>query len=31
MQASDVDDATIDALRLTIGRSCAEYPFMPGD
>jgi transcriptional regulator with XRE-family HTH domain len=31
MQASDVDDATIDALRLTIDRLCAEYPFMPGD
>lgn len=29
MQASDVDNATLDALRITADRLCSEYPFMP--
>ncbi|MFF1358012.1 XRE family transcriptional regulator [Streptomyces sp. NPDC058297] len=29
MQASDVDHATLDALRITADRLCSEYPFMP--
>src|SRR5258708_4398484 len=31
MQASDLDDATIDALRLTTDRLCSDYPFLPSD
>jgi tetratricopeptide (TPR) repeat protein len=31
MQASDLDNATIDALRLTTDRLCSDYPFLPSD
>ena len=31
LQASDLDDATLDALRLTADRLCSEYPFLPSD
>jgi tetratricopeptide (TPR) repeat protein len=31
MQASDLDDATIDALRIMTDRLCSDYPFMPSD
>lgn len=31
LQASDVDDATMDALRITVDRLCSEYPYMPSD
>ncbi|MCX3060407.1 helix-turn-helix domain-containing protein [Streptomyces beihaiensis] len=31
MQASDVDNATLDALRITADRLCSEYPYMPSD
>ena len=31
LQASDLDDATIDALRITADRLCSEYPFLPSD
>ncbi|MGP4014236.1 XRE family transcriptional regulator, partial [Streptomyces sp. 4N124] len=31
MQASDVDNATLDALRITADRLCSEYPYLPGD
>ncbi|MFE5596667.1 XRE family transcriptional regulator [Streptomyces sp. NPDC056549] len=27
----DVDNATLDALRITTDRLCSEYPFMPND
>lgn len=29
MQASDVDAATIEAMRITADRLCSEYPYMP--
>ncbi|MDH6498594.1 XRE family transcriptional regulator [Streptomyces sp. SAI-149] len=29
MQASDVDNATLDALRITADRLCSEYPHLP--
>ncbi|MFI7347220.1 XRE family transcriptional regulator [Streptomyces sp. NPDC049936] len=29
LNRSDVDGATLDALRITIDRLCSEYPFMP--
>ncbi|MEV0090217.1 XRE family transcriptional regulator [Streptomyces sp. NPDC050738] len=29
LQASDVDSATIDALRITTDRLCSEYPHLP--
>ncbi|MFE0627774.1 XRE family transcriptional regulator [Streptomyces sp. NPDC058864] len=28
---SDVDNATLDALRITADRLCSEYPFMPSE
>src|SRR5216117_1328431 len=31
LQASDLDDATLDALRITADRLCSEYPFLPSD
>ena len=31
MQASDVDNATLDALRITADRLCSEYPYLPSD
>ena len=31
LQRSDVDSATLDALRIMADRLCAEYPFMPSD
>ena len=31
MQSSDVDGATIDALRLTADQLCADYPFVASD
>jgi transcriptional regulator with XRE-family HTH domain len=31
MQATDLDDATIEALRLTTDRLCSDYPFLPSD
>jgi hypothetical protein len=31
MQASDLDNATIDALRITTDRLCSDYPFLPSD
>ena len=31
LQRSDLDQATIDALRIMADRLCSEYPFMPGD
>ncbi|MED7824020.1 XRE family transcriptional regulator, partial [Streptomyces chiangmaiensis] len=30
LQASDVDNATLDALRITTDRLCSEYPYLPG-
>lgn len=29
VQMSDVDSATLDALRLTVDRLCSEYPYLP--
>ncbi|MQB02275.1 MAG: XRE family transcriptional regulator [Actinobacteria bacterium] len=29
LQASDVDAATLNALRITVDRLCSEYPYMP--
>ena len=29
LQASDVDNATMEALRITVDRLCSEYPYMP--
>ena len=31
MGRSNLDQATIDALRIMAGRLCSEYPFTPGD
>jgi tetratricopeptide (TPR) repeat protein len=31
LQASDVDTATLDALRITTDRLCSEYPHLPSD
>lgn len=31
LQCSDLDQAAIDALRITADRLCSEYPFMPSD
>jgi len=31
LQASDLDDATLEALRITADRLCSEYPFLPSD
>jgi hypothetical protein len=31
LQRSDVDDATLNALRVVADRLCSEYPFMPAD
>lgn len=31
MRASDVDNATLDALRITADRLCSEYPYMPSE
>jgi hypothetical protein len=31
LQRSDLDQATLDALRITADRLCSEYPFMPSD
>ncbi|MFF3324541.1 XRE family transcriptional regulator [Streptomyces sp. NPDC002889] len=31
LQASDVDGATLDALRITTDRLCSEYPHLPSD
>ncbi|WUD72192.1 XRE family transcriptional regulator [Streptomyces sp. NBC_00510] len=31
LQASDVDNATLDALRITADRLCSEYPHLPSD
>ncbi|MFI5998876.1 XRE family transcriptional regulator [Streptomyces sp. NPDC051366] len=31
LNRSDVDNATLDALRITTDRLCSEYPFMPSD
>jgi hypothetical protein len=31
LQASDVDTATLDALRITTDRLCSEYPYLPSD
>src|SRR5439155_5862740 len=31
LQPSDVDSATLDALRITTDRLCSEYPHLPGD
>jgi tetratricopeptide (TPR) repeat protein len=31
LQRSDVDQATIDGLRIMADRLCSEYPFMPSD
>ncbi|MFF4356193.1 multiprotein-bridging factor 1 family protein [Streptomyces sp. NPDC001604] len=31
MQASDVDNATLDALKITADRLCSEYPYLPSD
>ncbi|MGK5629253.1 helix-turn-helix domain-containing protein [Streptomyces sp. URMC 123] len=31
LQASDVDNATMDALSITVDRLCSEYPYMPSD
>ena len=30
-QQSDVDQATLDGLRIMADRLCSEYPYMPGD
>ncbi|MFF3356739.1 XRE family transcriptional regulator [Streptomyces sp. NPDC002917] len=29
--ASDVDEATLEALRTTVGRLCTQYAYLPGD
>jgi tetratricopeptide (TPR) repeat protein len=31
LQRSDVDNATLEALRITTDRLCSEYPFMPSE
>jgi len=31
LQRSDLDQATLDGLRIMADRLCSEYPFMPGD
>ncbi|WP_405808239.1 XRE family transcriptional regulator [Streptomyces sp. NBC_00210] len=31
LNRSDVDNATLDALRITTDRLCSEYPFMPSE
>lgn len=31
LQRSDMDQATLDALRIMADRLCSEYPFMPSD
>lgn len=31
VQRSDVDAATLDALRITVDRLCSEYPYMPSE
>jgi tetratricopeptide (TPR) repeat protein len=31
LNRSDVDEATLDALRITADRLCSEYPFMPSE
>ncbi|MBD3932523.1 XRE family transcriptional regulator [Streptomyces chumphonensis] len=31
LNRSDVDAATLDALRITVDRLCSEYPFMPSE
>lgn len=31
LRASDVDQATLDALRITVDRLCCEYAYMPAD
>jgi tetratricopeptide (TPR) repeat protein len=31
LQASDVDNATIEALRITADRLCSEYPYLPSE
>lgn len=31
LRASDVDEATLDALRITADRLCCEYAYMPAD
>ena len=31
LQRSDVDSATIEALRITVDRLCSEYPYMPSE
>lgn len=31
LQRSDVDEATMEALRITTDRLCSEYPYMPSD
>lgn len=31
LSRSDVDSATLDALRITVDRLCSEYPFMPSE
>jgi hypothetical protein len=31
LQRSDLDNATLDGLRIMADRLCSEYPFMPND
>lgn len=31
VQRSDVDTATLDALRITVDRLCSEYPYLPSE
>jgi hypothetical protein len=31
MQASDLDTAVIDAMRITTDQLCSDYPFVPGE
>lgn len=31
VQASDVDEATLDALRITVDRLCSEYAYVPSE
>ena len=31
LQRSDLDEATMDGLRIMADRLCSEYPFMPSD
>ncbi|GGT18807.1 hypothetical protein GCM10010271_22490 [Streptomyces kurssanovii] len=31
LRASDIDEATLDALRITVDRLCTECAYMPGD